>query len=417
VSHFKARMAAGGIAVAVVAASTLPAQARTVQTAAAPIVTSVSPGSGISSGSTRVLVRGRGFAAGATVTFGNVAGADVRIVAGTSLTVTAPRHVVGGVDVRVRVGAHRSPVSPGDRYTYLEPPALRWAQPVDPARLVGDDFSAGDPFSVSCPTTSFCASIDGYGNVLTERSGHWSAPLLPTGRITISGGSVSCTITQFCVAVGAGYSTAVTSAVVTYHSGVWSAASSIVGVGPLNAVSCASSTFCVAVDSGGRVAYWRGRGWSVAKIGAVGLNGVSCPSSSFCSAVDQHGRAYTYDGRSWARPVTIDSKIALNAVSCPTSTFCVAVDDAGRVLTFTGMTWSRGKKLTRRALEAVSCKSRIFCAAVGRDSVVKTFDGADWRSVYGAWSTVDLQFGGALMTSVSCPTDTFCGWAYESNRT
>jgi hypothetical protein len=68
---------------------------------AAPTVTSVSPGSGSGSGGTLVTIGGTGFVSGATVSFGGAAGTGVNVGSSNSLTVTAPAHAAGIVNVTV----------------------------------------------------------------------------------------------------------------------------------------------------------------------------------------------------------------------------------------------------------------------------------------------------------------------------
>jgi hypothetical protein len=62
---------------------------------------SVSPASGDAAGGTAVTLTGRGFVAGAVVTFGGVPATDVVVVSDTEITATAPAGSSGAVDVRV----------------------------------------------------------------------------------------------------------------------------------------------------------------------------------------------------------------------------------------------------------------------------------------------------------------------------
>ena len=67
----------------------------------APTVASVSPNTGTGSGGTRVTITGTGFAAGATVSFGNVRGTSVTVTNSTTLSVTTPAHATGAFNVVV----------------------------------------------------------------------------------------------------------------------------------------------------------------------------------------------------------------------------------------------------------------------------------------------------------------------------
>lgn len=71
-----------------------------------PAISTVSPDSGPQSGGTTVTITGEGFttAVVTTVTFGGVPATDVQIVDAVTITVAAPAHAPGAVDVVVKVG-------------------------------------------------------------------------------------------------------------------------------------------------------------------------------------------------------------------------------------------------------------------------------------------------------------------------
>ncbi|PTL79262.1 IPT/TIG domain-containing protein [Vitiosangium sp. GDMCC 1.1324] len=77
------------------------AGAFTYEAAPPPVLSSVSPAAGPSSGGTSVTLRGSGFAPGATVRFGGVAATSVLVVSGTSISAVSPAHEPGRVDVEV----------------------------------------------------------------------------------------------------------------------------------------------------------------------------------------------------------------------------------------------------------------------------------------------------------------------------
>jgi hypothetical protein len=126
--------------------------------------------------------------------------------------------------------------------------------------------SAIDPGSylqaVSCASASFCVAIDRKGNTFTFNGSTWSAPVnadpngLTMGEGGISWPVVSCPTSNFCAAVdGAGGN------VVTFDGHSWTtpvtvdseAAHSVSGpvLEFLMSVSCLSAMFCVAGDSNG----------------------------------------------------------------------------------------------------------------------------------------------------------------------
>jgi hypothetical protein len=124
--------------------------------------------------------------------------------------------------------------------------------------------SAIDPGSylqaVSCASASFCVAIDRKGNAFTFHGSTWSAPVnadpngLSMGEGGVSWPVVSCPTTNFCAAVDGGGGN-----VVTFDGRSWTAPVTIDSEaansvrGPvlvfLMSVSCRSATFCVAGDS------------------------------------------------------------------------------------------------------------------------------------------------------------------------
>ncbi len=114
-------IALGTAAVAVaglVIASGPAAGARTIPK---PSVTAISPAVGPTTGGTRVTIAGSHFSGVVSVLFGTTRGTSVRVRSSTSLAVTAPRHALGGVDVRVIASGGRSALTAKDRFSYLKP--------------------------------------------------------------------------------------------------------------------------------------------------------------------------------------------------------------------------------------------------------------------------------------------------------
>ena len=85
----------------------------------APTVTSVSPTTGSANGGNTVTVRGTYLNGATSVMFGSATGTNVVVAsAGTSLTVTAPSHPDGAVDVTVTTPGGTSALTSTDHYTY-----------------------------------------------------------------------------------------------------------------------------------------------------------------------------------------------------------------------------------------------------------------------------------------------------------
>ena len=70
--------------------------------ASAPIVSSISPTSGPTTGGTPVTIAGSNFKAGATVLFGGVAASSVTVSTATQIQAVSPAHIAGMLDVTVR---------------------------------------------------------------------------------------------------------------------------------------------------------------------------------------------------------------------------------------------------------------------------------------------------------------------------
>jgi alpha-tubulin suppressor-like RCC1 family protein len=84
-----------------------------------PSVTSVSATSGPATGGVTVTVKGSDFSGVRSVSFGTVKGTGLHVsLSHKSLTVVAPAHVVGAVDVRVATGAGTSAITSHDVFTY-----------------------------------------------------------------------------------------------------------------------------------------------------------------------------------------------------------------------------------------------------------------------------------------------------------
>ena len=130
----------------------------------------------------------------------------------------------------------------------------RWSQEQSPWTSTLDS-GATDPTAIACPTTSWCAVVNGSGvSVRTD------------GR-------------------------------------PWSAEQTIDSEGELDSIACPSASFCVAVDQAGGVVSWNGSRWSAAVrvIPEAGeypgiATTVSCPNSSFCLVLNSDGDYATYAG-------------------------------------------------------------------------------------------------------------------------
>ena len=83
-----------------------------------PTVTAVNPGAGTTAAGTTVVITGTNFTATSQVSFGGANATGVVVNSPTQLTVTAPAHVAGQVDVQVTTPVATSAVAIGDGYIY-----------------------------------------------------------------------------------------------------------------------------------------------------------------------------------------------------------------------------------------------------------------------------------------------------------
>ena len=91
-------------------------------TVTGPVISSVAPATGPSSGGTKVTIVGSGLAAPVSVDFGGTPGTSVKANRkGTKVTVLSPAHVAGPVDIVVTTAAGPTLVGTTDRFTYSPP--------------------------------------------------------------------------------------------------------------------------------------------------------------------------------------------------------------------------------------------------------------------------------------------------------
>ncbi len=131
-----------------------------------PSVTSVSPNQGPISGGTPVTITGTGWGAAVlSVQFGSTAASgSFTIDSPSSITVMAPPHTAGTVDVTVTTASGTSPTGPNDEYTYIAPPTITSLSPTDGSvacgtlvTITGTGFNGATAadFGSTNPATSF----------------------------------------------------------------------------------------------------------------------------------------------------------------------------------------------------------------------------------------------------------------------
>ena len=278
-----------------------------------------------------------------------------------------------------------------------------------PAVLIGSKSSSATQvnYSVTCPSSTFCVSVNGDGQVLYFRGGVWSSPqsLALGGSID----SVSCSNKAFCVAVAAGKAA-------VYNGHVWSSAVPMGPAGDQYKVSCPTSTFCAAVGANGipgkpsALVTFNGHSWTTYKTTSTGtlndrLLSVSCSTPQFCMATNFDGQILAFNGTRWL-PSHVSGPKSLISVSCAASRFCMAVTTTGDSTTFHGGSWSPPKPIPafkNAGAYSVSCVSAAECSVIGLSGAVTS-----WISE--RWSCPLTVFPGGYVAGVaiSCSTGSHC---------
>ena len=249
----------------------------------------------------------------------------------------------------------------------------------------------GNPTSVSCPSTEFCAAVDANGAMFTFDGSVWTNPTSVDVNAYFS--SVSCSSASHCVALD------IFAGATTFDGTAWSAPVQL-GWGSGQSVSCPDSDFCAAVDDSGNAYTFSGGAWSEPVTLDPGsfFAAVSCALPTRCAAVDYSGNVFTYDGTSWSEPTQLAGY--LTAVSCGTPTFCLAADYDGNTYRFDGFGWSAPVPGPASGVTSLSCAG-ANCVVVTSSGQSFTADG----STTGPVATTDAH---GSLTSVSCPTVEFC---------
>jgi hypothetical protein len=414
-----------------------PSSVTTHQTAAGPRITSVTPDGGPSAGGTRVTVGGTGLTGVTAVDFGGAAGSSLSLSSSTSLTVTAPPHAAGLVDIQVTTAQGTSPLTEHDRFRYL-PPTLKWAPP---QRI--DTLHYGYLGEISCPDASTCVAVD-TDSAVTYTAGSWSEPVRIAPEVVGNGlVTLSCPTSTFCAAMGFNGQTEPYGAyTAVLRNGKWT--TQWFGSSGASSVSCASPASCWAVDGAG-LYHWNGAGWTysdAANSSVAGMNSISCPTTTFCAAVGYGGVVTTFDGTTWQPQTLLGGDISFYSVSCPLATSCVATAYTGQSYHFDGTGWtSQTSESSPTGAVTVSCATSSSCLGVNEDGQAWAYDGSGWSvapSIPGAlkvfsvscwapdgcrasgiaktyswngqvWSEPeDADYNQGEVNAVSCPTTAFC---------
>ena len=312
---------------------------------------------------------------------------------------------------------------------------LKWSTPQQ------IDTNQNGLFSVSCPSVTFCVAV-GFGPVGAAyiwNGASWT-PSAPQLFAADGYNHIACPTTSFCMAG------APDGGALVWDGTSWSTGSQIRFPDPndgITNVSCVSASFCAAPDEDGDIRVWNGTSWSIEY--QVPAHSISCPTSTFCMAVGQTGNPVTWNGTSFSTPQV---NTVPNLVSCPTPSFCMAVG-VSSFSAWKGSSWTAPKppnppprptgppKRRKRSpppthpvgtigppmvqMNWVSCPTVTFCVAViANGTAIEWHGGVSWStpvsidqnlaSVIGPTGNVNgnNSSGPAGLSSVSCPTPTFC---------
>jgi hypothetical protein len=87
-------------------------------------VAGIARATGATAGGNTVTITGSGFTGAWRVAFGTVLGTSIKVLSATKMTVVAPKHPAGAVDLVVTGPGGASAVTGNDRYTYVTAPAI-----------------------------------------------------------------------------------------------------------------------------------------------------------------------------------------------------------------------------------------------------------------------------------------------------
>lgn len=193
--------------------------------------------------------------------------------------------------------------------------------------------TGGDLFDVSCVSSDFCEAVGGPTEIWNGTS--WKLQTRP-GPSDAQTQLVSCVTTSFCLTAD-GFGD-----VDIWNGSSWSAGPSVTGFSAVESLSCVSASFCEVAGggpSGDDAAVWNGTSWSDQPTpSGAALIGVSCSTPTACEAVGQTfdqtsdetiTMAAAWNGSAWTaqptpNPATTQGS-SLTAVSCTSATSCAAI--------------------------------------------------------------------------------------------
>jgi hypothetical protein len=268
-----------------------------------------------------------------------------------------------------------------------------------------------------CTTTTFCAGVDGQGNVDFTRN--------PTGAqnyfwlvdpvdLTTSITSTVCNADVSCLATDAGGDVLTTLS--TTRLAAWTTKK--LGAGQLVSSACSGQALCVVGDAAGSIhwsttAFAAAPTWTaVALGGGVSITAISCPTTTYCAAIDANNNFWvtgtpTGAASGWTEVALPDTQ-GLSALSCPATGTCAVSDFAGGVVRSTSpataSSWVATQVAPVGGITALSCGSATTCIAGASNGAVYSSSTA-----FGAGPSWSAQTAlPSSVSGISCTTATVC---------
>jgi hypothetical protein len=321
-----------------------------------------------------------------------------------------------------------------------------------------EEASAGNLRSVSCSRGAFCAAVDDAGHLFTSTepdggAGAWSSAAIDPGHEI---GSISCPSAGFCAAIDDAGQVLVSDEP-DGGAGAWSASAPVDG--EPRQISCASASLCALAYDGSNPFYdppgllvstdplagagsWVDSGVELSE-GGGRVFGVSCPSEDFCALAYHDGILVSDEpaggGSTWHltqshSEATSPSLSQLRyvdglGITCASASFCVAQlnIEAGKsdypnlrkllistepassgswTIETMNPEWSFGVPWQVWFSGGMVCTDPTFCATVAPAGWVSTATDPAGGST--AWHLAATGSAGPTLTSVACPTRSFC---------
>lgn len=229
--------------------------------------------------------------------------------------------------------------------------------------------AGGSLDSISCTSSQYCVAVSDY-EAVTFNGSSWSKAKVIGPDASYS---VSCPTTSFCATVGASGTIGGPKFLATYNGNAWrktTIPSAKVMSDRLMDVSCATPTYCVGVNLNGSLTFFDGKKWTTKNSNEPkNLISVSCPIVNSCVAVSMLGKWVAIHNESRSAPKSIpslDGDVPYS-VSCATASTCVVITLTGKAATWRGGHWSKSSQVFKSPAVGstdVSCSSDGRCMAV-----------------------------------------------------